>query len=145
MLETCPPRSAMREGSIHRTPLLPRQRGPSTPRADGCRSKGSQHLQRDHSSAASPGCTRTRKQLLQPHLAPGLVAGPEAAGRLRRPRGAPRVKLSCIQGHALARNYTFIGTRCCRRLNWDWELYFRAHPNYSPRDKARCRAAPALH
>lgn len=61
------------------------------------------------------------------------------------PRGAPRVKLSCIQGHALARNYTFIGTRCCRRLNWDWELYFRAHPNYSRRDKARCRAAPALH
>lgn len=25
------------------------------------------------------------------------------------PSGAPRVKLSCIQGHALARNYTFIG------------------------------------
>lgn len=74
-----------------------------------------------------------------------LVAGLEAAGRLCHPCGAPRVKLSCIQGHTLARNYTFIGTRCCRCLNWDWELYFRAHPNYSPRDKARCRAAPALH
>lgn len=74
--------------------------------------------------------------------------GPKAGSRqlqAAHPSGTPRVKLSCIQGHALARNYTFIGMRCCRHLNWDWELYFRAHPNYSRRDKARCRAAPALH
>lgn len=72
-------------------------------------------------------------------------AGRQLWAAASHPSGAPRVKLSCIQGHAPARNYTFIGTRCCRRLNWDWELYFRAHPNYSRRDKARCRAAPALH